>query len=161
MHNVHIRKLNKQKKCVTKIRYPYFIWFFKSFTSFFMLTTSVFTLSMFLSIFPIRSFISIKLAVISLFAEIDSFINGTIYLYIKKPINRHIVIGNPTLSIRLITSFISIIHPTHHNNLWNYITIFINDFWYNLVLSPILNILSILVFIYNSSKHIATWAIVE
>ena len=110
MYNMHIRKLNKQKKWVTKIRcYPILFDFFKSFTSFFMLTTSVLTLSISLSIFPILSFIKVRLLVISLLAAIDSLINGTIYLYMKNINNKHIVIGNPTLSIKLITSFISTI----------------------------------------------------
>ena len=96
-----------QKKWVTKIRYPFFIWFFKSFTSFFMLTTSVFTLSISLSMLPILSFINVRFLMISLFAAIDSLINGTTYLYRKNPINIHITIGNPTLSIKRINSFIS------------------------------------------------------
>ena len=69
-----------QKKWVTIIRYPFILFIFRSFTSFFILTTSVFTLSISLSIFPILSFISVKFFVISLFAAIDSFITGTIYL---------------------------------------------------------------------------------
>ena len=112
---MYIRKLNKQKKWVTKIRYPILFDFFKSFTSFFILTTSVFTLSMSRSIFPILSFIKVRLLVISLLAAIDSLINGTIYLYMKNINNKHIVIGNPTLSIKLITSFISTIYPTPYN----------------------------------------------
>ena len=87
--------------------YPFILFIFRSFTSFFMLTTSVLMLSTSLSILKILSFISVRFFVISLLAAIDSFITGIIYLYKKNPINKHIVVGKPTLFISPTISLIS------------------------------------------------------
>ena len=102
--------LNKRKKMGNNFFcYPFILFIFRSFTSFFMLTTSVFTLSISCSMFPILSFISVRFFVISLLAAIDSFITGIIYLYKKNTNNKHIVVGKPTLFISPTISLISTI----------------------------------------------------
>ena len=99
---IYNTKKNGQQNC-----YPFILFIFRSFTSFFMLTTSVLMLSTSLSILKILSFISVRFFVISLLAAIDSFITGMIYLYKKNPISKHIVVGKPTLFISPTISLIS------------------------------------------------------